>query len=183
MVRIEICMFRIDTQARYTRTKNASTHAHTHTHTHTLVCSRTRTYICQCTQYTHDARRLKQCVSARAHTHTTHTHTTHAHTHTHTLQLARALPHLFDKSLPVTDFGCGIAYYIQNLSQKGYTVHAVEGTPGIESIALYKPIIEADLSEPLTLDIPQGVCMCVYVCNVCIYIHTHIHTGVKPSNL
>ncbi len=68
----------------------------------------------------------------------------------------------------MTDFGCGVGYYVAQLSAQGYDVYAVEGTPGIESVSLYAPILQADLSEPLTLDIPHGepqcICMCVDKC-------------------
>lgn len=84
------------------------------------------------------------------------------------MQLASALPTLLDKALPVTDLGCGLGYYVNELHKKGYTVTAVEGTPEIETIAMHSPILQADLSEPLTLDIPKGLhavsCFAALVC-------------------
>ena len=54
------------------------------------------------------------------------------------------------------DLGCGMGYYIAELAKYGYDAHGVEGTPDIQGIALHKPIHQADLSEPLTVPLPDG---------------------------
>lgn len=76
--------------------------------------------------------------------------------HVHCVELAEALPILLPAGYPVLDLGCGVGYYVSELAKRGYTVHAAEGTPGIEAISIHKPIHQADLSEPITLNFPHG---------------------------
>uniref|UniRef100_A0A7S0EH38 Methyltransferase type 11 domain-containing protein n=1 Tax=Hanusia phi TaxID=3032 RepID=A0A7S0EH38_9CRYP len=83
--------------------------------------------------------------------------------HFHSSELAQALPKMLNKALPVIDLGCGKAFYISKLSELGYQVHGIEGTPGIEEIAYHRPILTADLSEPLSLDLPHGNVMSLEV--------------------
>lgn len=48
----------------------------------------------------------------------------------------------------VYDFGCGDGYILEGLDKYGFKCRGVEGTPGINEIAKFKDIIEADLSKP-----------------------------------
>ena len=76
--------------------------------------------------------------------------------HVHSPELAQALQSLLQHGIPVIDLGCGMGYYVAELAKKGYTTYGVEGTPDIQGIALHKPIYQADLSEPLTVPLPDG---------------------------
>jgi hypothetical protein len=79
-----------------------------------------------------------------------------ARMHVHSPELAAALPTLLRADIPVIDLGCGVGYYVAELAKKGYEAYGVEGTPDIQGIALHEPIFQADLSEPLTVPLPDG---------------------------
>jgi len=79
-----------------------------------------------------------------------------AQMHVHSPELAQALPSLLQEGIPVIDLGCGMGYYVAELAKNGYTTYGVEGTPDIQGIALHKPIYQADLSEALTVALPDG---------------------------
>jgi hypothetical protein len=55
-----------------------------------------------------------------------------------------------------------LGFYASYLSQEGYTVRAFEGTPGIEAISLFKPILPLDLSQPLDPAL-RGQVLCLEV--------------------
>ena len=76
--------------------------------------------------------------------------------HVHSPELAEALPSLLQEGIPVIDLGCGLGYYVAELAKRGYDTYGVEGTPDIQGIALHKKIFQADLSEPLTVPLPDG---------------------------
>lgn len=63
-------------------------------------------------------------------------------------QLAEWLCKFFDRSLPVYDLGCGNGFYSNRLASAGFKAVAYEGTPGVEKIAVFKPIQQLDLSLP-----------------------------------
>lgn len=67
--------------------------------------------------------------------------------------LAKALPALLDKSLPVLDFGCGRGDYLKFLAKKGFECIGIEGTPDASQ---FKNTHVADLSKPVTIDLPKG---------------------------
>lgn len=76
--------------------------------------------------------------------------------HVHSPELAEALPALLQQNIPVIDLGCGLGYYVAELAKRGYDAYGVEGTPDIRGIALHQQIYQADLSEPLAVDLPDG---------------------------
>jgi hypothetical protein len=78
------------------------------------------------------------------------------------LELAVVLSWFFEKAMPVIDLGCSIGYYARYLAENGFEIHAFEGTPGIEEIALYRPIHPIDLSEPMP-GLPRGQVLCLEV--------------------
>jgi hypothetical protein len=53
--------------------------------------------------------------------------------------MAAALPHLLDKSVPVSDLGCGMGYYVRELVAKGYEAYAVEVSLSL-SLSFYPPL-------------------------------------------
>lgn len=67
--------------------------------------------------------------------------------------LAKALPPLLDKALPVLDFGCGRGDYLKFLAKRGFACIGLEGTPGASE---FKTTHVVDLSQPLALDLPKG---------------------------
>lgn len=67
--------------------------------------------------------------------------------HVHSLALAKGLNDVLDKSKSVIDLGCGIGFYSEYLEKRGHSVYSYEGTPGIEAIALTRPIYPIDLSS------------------------------------
>lgn len=82
--------------------------------------------------------------------------------HKHSPRLARALRFGLSKSHSVIDFGCGQGYYISELSKHRFKVIGIEGTPDIEKISFYNPIIQADISEPFHIDL-KGAVLCLEV--------------------
>ena len=73
-------------------------------------------------------------------------------------QLATVLP----KNTPVIDYGCGKGTYIAHLSERGFECTGFEGTVGIEDLAGFKGIIQADLTKPIG-DRPKGSVICLEV--------------------
>lgn len=82
--------------------------------------------------------------------------------HRYSLELADNLAKIFRRDLPILDLGCGVGFYANHLSQKAFSVLAFEGTPGIESIALFKPIYTHDLTQS-SLSLPRGQILCLEV--------------------
>lgn len=74
----------------------------------------------------------------------------------------QSLKSLFEKylskSTPIIDMGCGLGDYIHHLAEKGFEVYGFDGTPNIDECSIYHPVLEADLTEPLSqqLEIPKG---------------------------
>ena len=52
---------------------------------------------------------------------------------------------------PVLDLGCGPGSYLAFLAARGFDCLGVDGTPDIQSIAEFGPIVAADLTKPLHL--------------------------------
>ena len=77
--------------------------------------------------------------------------------------LARALSNWLPPEDSVIDLGCGIGTYLQTLAQKGYQCLGIEGTIGIEQIAQFERITNADLALPLTVDWPRASVLCLEV--------------------
>ena len=67
--------------------------------------------------------------------------------------LAELLVEILPKDSPVLDIGCGKGFYIKHLQDNGFKCQGVEGTRDIEKISYFHPIICADLSKPLGLDV------------------------------
>lgn len=83
--------------------------------------------------------------------------------HKHSFDLANALANVFTNDLPVIDLGCGKGFYAQELHEKGYKVHAYEGTPGIEAISYFPEINELDLTIPFPKKFLSGNVLCLEV--------------------
>lgn len=86
--------------------------------------------------------------------------------HAHSKQLADAIIKLLPKNKCVFDLGCGTGFYAAQFAAKGYQVIAVEGTPNIDEIADYSPIIQHDLTTPLPEHEPGNV--------ICLEVGEHI---------
>lgn len=82
--------------------------------------------------------------------------------HKHSKRLAMALAFGLPKKQPVIDFGCGQGFYIAELAKRNFEVYGLEGTPDIEKISFYKPILQADISHPIEL-IEYGSVICLEV--------------------
>lgn len=67
--------------------------------------------------------------------------------------LAKALPPVLDKSLPVLDFGCGRGDYLSYLAKRGFKGIGLEGQLPPEH---FKNTHVVDLAKPIELDLPQG---------------------------
>ncbi|MGH9361146.1 MAG: class I SAM-dependent methyltransferase [Thermoanaerobaculia bacterium] len=74
--------------------------------------------------------------------------------HHHSPSLARLLARFLPRNESVIDLGCGVGFYADHLERKGFEVYAVEGTEGIQTIALFKRIISFDLSRPIDFTLP-----------------------------
>lgn len=66
----------------------------------------------------------------------------------------------------VIDFGCGRGDYLAHLKSKGVECYGYEGTPDIEKISVFKPVVCVDLSKPLEIEHKGNV--------VCIEVAEHI---------
>lgn len=82
--------------------------------------------------------------------------------HKHSKRLSMALAFGLPKKQTVIDFGCGQGYYISELAKRNFEVYGLEGTQDIEKISFYKPIIQADISQPIEL-IEYGSVICLEV--------------------
>lgn len=87
----------------------------------------------------------------------------HNRKHSHSPPLARALERVLPAGVPVLDLGCGLGHYLASLREAGYRCRGVEGTPGIASVSAFNNIVQADLSQPLSLDWPKSSILCLEV--------------------
>jgi len=95
--------------------------------------------------------------------------------HGHDESLALALASFFPPDEPVWDFGCGVGYYCRILSEAGFDVMGVEGTPGISEIAEFSPILEADLTDSELWFQPRSV--------LCLEVGEHIPANSQSDFL
>jgi hypothetical protein len=79
--------------------------------------------------------------------------------HKHSPRLAKGIESILPKNTPVNDFGCGKGSYIAYLQSKGYTCTGYEGTPDIESISDFHPILPIDLSNPFVVTKANTICL------------------------
>lgn len=86
--------------------------------------------------------------------------------HKHSPRLARALRFGLQKEHPVIDFGCGKGYYISELAKHKFQVIGLEGTSDINKIAFHKTIVQADISNPVTVGVKGSV--------ICLEVIEHI---------
>jgi tryptophanyl-tRNA synthetase len=77
--------------------------------------------------------------------------------------IAERLCELLPRDEAVLDLGCGPGYYLSVLAERGFRCLGVEGTPSIGAIADYANIVQADLSQPLTIDWPRSTVLCLEV--------------------
>lgn len=82
--------------------------------------------------------------------------------HHSSTRLAHQLTPVLPKGIPVIDYGCGKGTYIKHLSENGYECTGYEGTPEIDKVADFSPIIVADLTKPLG-ERPKGSVICLEV--------------------
>lgn len=96
--------------------------------------------------------------------------------HCHSPGLAAAIRSVFSLSVPVLDLGCGPGHYLLELSSHGFHCLGVEGTAGIQTVAVFPNIVEADLSKPLVLDWPASSVLCIEVAE-------HLYPQFEPQLL
>jgi hypothetical protein len=77
-------------------------------------------------------------------------------------RLAVELTKILPSNRPIIDYGCGKGEYIARLSALGFKCTGYEGTKGIEELAAFKGIIQADLTKPLGKR-PKGSVLCLEV--------------------
>ncbi len=82
--------------------------------------------------------------------------------HHSSTRLAHQLTTVLPPNIPVIDYGCGKGTYIKHLSENGYECTGYEGTPEIDKVADFSPIIVADLTKPLG-ERPSGSVICLEV--------------------
>lgn len=82
--------------------------------------------------------------------------------HHSSTRLAHQLTTVLPPNIPVIDYGCGKGTYIAHLSENGYECTGYEGTPEIDKVADFSPIIVADLTKPLG-ERPKGSVICLEV--------------------
>ena len=82
--------------------------------------------------------------------------------HHSSTRLAHQLTTILPPNIPVIDYGCGKGTYIKHLSENGYECTGYEGTPEIDKVADFSPIIVADLTKPLG-ERPSGSVICLEV--------------------
>jgi len=74
-------------------------------------------------------------------------------------KLAHRLASFFPLGIPVIDAGCGIGNYARILEEQGFNVTGIEGTKGIEKIAVCSTIHQQDLTLPLNYPPSSVLCL------------------------
>jgi hypothetical protein len=77
-------------------------------------------------------------------------------------RLAVELTKILPSNRPIIDYGCGKGEYIARLAALGFKCTGYEGTKGIDELAAFKGIIQADLTKPLGKR-PKGSVLCLEV--------------------
>ena len=81
--------------------------------------------------------------------------------------LAKALSEVFSGNAPIVDLGCGMGSYALLLEENGFDVSAYDGTPDLDSISVFHPIQELDLTEPFSFEERSDI--------LCLEVGEHIH--------
>lgn len=71
--------------------------------------------------------------------------------------LAHAIIEMFPQCSSIADLGCGPGYYARFFRNAGVpSVCGIDGTPQLESLNIFAPILQADLSTPLPASLPAS---------------------------
>lgn len=83
--------------------------------------------------------------------------------HSFSPRLALLLCDVFAKGARITDYGCGLGFYVAFLRTRGFSVTGIEGTKNVGTLAMVDDIIEHDLTRPPLASKERSNALCLEV--------------------